>query len=323
MQLHSDKSRKDITRDRHYRTIAVDARRGIYASRLTLRGPSNFIHVKKISSGENSGTTCDNGPCREAQLAAFRGDIACFECDHARSIQYAEDGVEINLDDKSLESMVALSLISENKANSAKALKEHARSKNSALCVYLPLARDSTEATINLSIHTKDVRYYSRLSRTIVSYDKRRNTLSCRCCRIGRHCSHKAVGKWYLFQDMPDLLQKQLPTDTELDDENSRTLFDDDGQEDLQGSSLTTPEISMSLDERMVTYISQAKKYPVDTNTCITLRLDVLPVKIVPKEERCHLCEAAVSEPLLVTRHGKIVFKNCIVKGNDINELSY
>ena len=30
-----------------------------------------------------------------------------------------------------------------------------------------------------------------------------------------------------------------------------------------------------------------------------------------------------ISEPLLVTRHGKIVFKNCVVKGNDINELSY
>ena len=88
---------------------------------------------------------CDNGPCRQAQLAAFRCDIAFFECDHARSIQYAEDVVELNLDDKSLESIVALSLISENKANSAKVLREHARSKNNALCVYLPLAQTRQE----------------------------------------------------------------------------------------------------------------------------------------------------------------------------------
>lgn len=306
INLHS-KPTTDINQNRHHHTVNIDKNKGIYVSSKNLRGPFSPVHLKKITTGLDAGIFCKNLQCIQAQEAAARGKNLSFECSHARSTPYAKVSVHTILTELSLNEMVRAKIITSEKSLAVQQLKEEAESEGSPLVVFIPLSETSTSNTIYWSVYSKHIRYWSRLKRTIVSYSKTDNTIRCSCCRVKRTCLHKIVARWYLFQEMPELLSSSKDDECDngeyinLEIENCDDLLSQVSNDDNNDKTLA--------------YLLQYKKYPAVIDMSEILE----PAeKIIPSETNCLSCTSTLSQPNLVTRNGKIVMKNRMIKGKCI-----
>jgi len=312
--------RKDISATHHHHTVSVDTKKGLYASAVCLRGPSYPVHVRKIACGRLAGIHCENISCTYVQQAAGRGGNLSFECAHVRSVQYAERGINHILDIKFLDTMVTQNLLTSEKAKIAREHQEDAMSKDVPLIVEIPNSLSSSSSMMYLSVHASSVRYWSKFGRTVVVFDKEKKIMTCRCCRRRRHCCHKAVGKWLLFQVYPRLLE--AVEDVESDDEpsiqqESCHQYDDNVDTPEVGDCGKNRKKSMTSEqlENIIKYICSIKKYPVHTKKSVQFHFDVLPIKMIPREIDCHYCSCLLSDPLLATARGKIVLRDKVIRG--------
>ena len=56
---HARVVKNDVSFARHHHSSVVDARRGLYASAVSVRGRCAPIHVQKVTTGPNAGIICE------------------------------------------------------------------------------------------------------------------------------------------------------------------------------------------------------------------------------------------------------------------------
>jgi hypothetical protein len=305
---------KDINLERHHHSVLIDASNGIYSSAVCLRGLATPIHVQKKTSGVENESVCEHKSCIDAKATAQRGGHMAFECDHLRSIPYARPGRTVDMQTQSLQRMRDDGLITQTRYESLLSHRAKAETKRCPLVVYLPPDDLSSSRYMYLSVFTGAVRYWSRLERTVVTYDTDQNNLMCKCSINKRYCVHKAVGKWYIFQEMPHLYS----TSTEepgSDEEETTALPESPAEKESAGVSYPCDKRSFP---QMLNYAKSEKAIPavvpqvIDT---IYSRPDFLPDKeIEPSEVECNHCHGPLCKEL-VSRRSKILLLQSTIKG--------
>ena len=175
-KLHNINTRKDITSTRHHHTLLVDRRRGIYASTTNLSGRGHPVHVQKIYSnaqGANYKSFCEHTSCMQAYEAAQRGSNPCFECVHMRSVQFAKATRSVILTSESLQAMVAGAVITAEKSETLLQLQNSAFLKHAPFIIFLPNDVNRSDNYYHFSVFTGVHRYWSKMDRTIVTFEKR------------------------------------------------------------------------------------------------------------------------------------------------------
>lgn len=293
-------STKDICNTRHHHTVMVDQRKGLFASSRNLSGPFAPVHLIKLTSGKESGITCESTTCYQAQLAAKRGGDLSFECPHARSTPYAKPGISYILTQESLEYCVASGTITQEKADTVMQMKAESDVEDTPLVVMLPMPETSTSTVIHMSVFARNIRYWSKFKRTVVTFNKQQKAMACRCCRQKVSCSHKVAGIWFLAQEMPEILSSNFyfeELDEEFHDAEISNNTEDQGEDQNDDNEKTR-------------YLMSEKTYPVFKNHQVP---DVRTVtEIVPAEEEC--CNNRLTTHL-VHRQGKVIARDAIIKG--------
>ena len=193
MKIHQ-KHTHDIDKDRHHHTIIVDSNKGIFCSAVNLRGIFYPIHLIKRTTGLSQDSFCENRHCMDFKETAKHGGNVSFECDHIRSTQYAVHGEQLILQETVLQEMQDANFFTEDRFDELQAYKRNSP-REIPLVVRLPSDETSSQRYIYLSVFSGDQRYWSRVGRTIVSYDKMSNVFSCQCSKSKRYCSTQSNRK--------------------------------------------------------------------------------------------------------------------------------
>lgn len=256
--------------------------------------------MRKITSGSNAGTFCENTACIQLQDAARRGGNFSYECRHVASASYAVAGSPGSLTVDTLDTMQKSKLISEERRKQVDKLIEKACSATVPLLVDVPLPGSSSQRYCHMSIFAGTVRHWSRMGRTIVTYDRKEKKLTCRCSSSRQHCVHKTVGKCYLFQEKPDIIAQYLNADTGSDDGFSGDHHSSDDEETKAPSSM-----GISLE-----YIMTQKMYPevLDKSDIEYPARDASGIiALYPAEKYCHSCKSLLGEAFCINKLGRLV----------------
>ncbi|XP_052106603.1 uncharacterized protein LOC127739070 [Mytilus californianus] len=191
--------------------------------------------------------------------------------------------------------MVEEKILTQDQGHMVQQLQEQAVSEHFPFLVFLRNP-NSVSKYLFFSVYAERRRYWSKLKRTIVTFDTVKKTLSCRCSSGKRTCAHKTAIKWYLFQEHKDMLTSELTdlSDEENDSENVRL----------------TQEVTQN-EKRKLDYIQRHKRYPVTKSIDIPHLNDI--TEIIPSEKTCVQCRDKLTRVVLVNRHGKAVLKNKVI----------
>ncbi|CAG2256106.1 unnamed protein product [Mytilus edulis] len=285
----------------HY-TVIVSLSEGIFCSTINIRGPGYPVHLIKKTAGDNTESFCEHLSCIEIKETAVRGNNITFECPHLMSTPYAVPGKVISLTSESLQELKDNYFITEARFNDLLAWKNSLTCTRVPLAVTIPQKLGSSQRYLYLSIYTGVQRYWSRTGRTIVTIDTSRNTVTCKCSNTARYCLHKAIGKWYMFQELHQSLDYTSPDETE---ESGPKISEDD----MVNEKLKKANLEVDLE-----YL-QSKRIPSITPKVASYQHDqVQNNTFSPKETHCHICSGGLKSEVVSTR-SKVISMTKIVKG--------
>ena len=138
------------------------------------------------------------------------------------------------------------------------------------------------------------VHYWSRFGRVVVSYDTQTAKWSCACSRAKVSCIHKAVSKWFLYQQDSALL-RQSPQVSEDEIETGDVVAD--SQEPSLAAWCLYPRTGKALEDVIICQLT-SKKIPTAIHQNNN---DDFPSVLVPKEIECHCCKNSLSGPIKIT----------------------
>ena len=300
----------EINQNRHHHTVLIDEKMGIFCSAINLSGPTVPVHVVKRTVGSNQETFCENQHCIDAKETARRGNNQSYECSHIKSVAYACRGIDIFLRDESLRQLREGNFITQARYEEMILYKDNAISTGSSLLVKIPPMPNASTRYVYLSIATDMQRYWSKVGRTIVTFDSVQNSFSCRCSTAKRYCSHKAIAKWFIFQEMPQFFLT-------LNDEGSEEKLDETAN--LDQSELKKSDFKEgSRQNEMVEYMKSTKKIPsvlpIDMETLYDSREFLDMKEILPKETTCHRCNGSLAVQKTNNR-AKIITMTKVIRG--------
>ena len=276
-----------------------------------------YIHVIKKSWGPTQKIVCELNQCQLNAEFAVRSRILPFECHHLRSLSYcprSESKVPV-LSEESLVLMVQNKWFGEERKASLIQRQKEADAEGVPLSLELTIG--GPPAKYHISVYEPKVSYYSRLQRTIVAYDSKKNSWHCPCAKPKQACKHKAIGKWHLFQTKRHLFRRLKSTDSEGTLPPQLTS-EQDGSQREEGNY---PPRDKGV-ERMLKYIAANKKLPAEIPQALIQQsrdahvLNGYPRHLIPKETRCTECDCMLSDPVLITSKGRILSANSVIEGN-------
>ena len=309
MKLHNPSHVNDITTKRHHHTVIVDSSRGIYCSALNIVGHNYPVHVVKKTTGAKPESFCEHPHCIDMKETARNGGNNSYECAHIRSIHYAISGNKITFNESKLLQMKDSKFITEERYTDMLSFIRRTP-LGMPLLVRLPLEANSSNRCIYLSIFAGDIQtYWSKIGRTIVSFDTEQSSFSCKCSRNRRYCIHKALAKLFVYQEMPDIF---TTSNTDLTMSEETTL--DPSSPDIR-PSYPVSDISA---EDMLQYIMDKKRIPEQIPKGLlgfTYNTEYCRQQILmPHEKQCHRCNGILRMERVNTRP-KIVMMNTIITG--------
>lgn len=285
------------------RGVCVDFEKGIFLISRTFSGTMHPIHCQHKTNSPNAAkpvsSACEVNECLDAAGVARRSGHPAFECVHLQSVQYARPfEVPVNLRDDSLEEIVGgrFKWFTVKQKDMCLSRREKAsEAGGSPLVVRFPNDEYETHSsrTIFFSVYDGGIHYWSRFGRAVVSFDSQTCRWSCACCRAKVSCIHKAICKWFLYQEESAALCDITDGDN-ADVENEDTISEVDQEndivpsQDVKSGSLYPPS-GKGLEE-MVTYHLEDKKIPANLPRK-HLTVDTFPSDLVPKESECKKCK--------------------------------
>ena len=291
----------DIDQNRYHHTVLVDETKGVFCSTINLTGTSYPIHVIKRTAGNTKESFCEHQQCVDMKETAKRGGNLSFECPHVRSVLYASRGKAIELQASKLLQMRDSKFVTEERHDELLNLLESNSGNDSPLLVQIPSMENHSSRFMYLSVKTNTQRYWSRIGRVIVAYDTLQNTFTCKCSASKRYCIHKAVGKWCVYQEMPECFSSEA----------GGSIVTDCNTEE------SVPEITKESNVA-IEYLRNNKKIPVD------IPKQVIPLykqsvfkstkKIIPKEMECHQCSGPLATEI-TSQRSKIVTMTMMIRG--------
>ena len=253
MQVTGDKTNNGSPRVLQSELICAES--GIYLVRKGTQGPAAPIHVKVSKKGWD----CTAPDCKD-MYNFHRGSLnPAFMCIHATSC------INKNLSPKS--DLVNNETSFDSFGDSTKeVLLNYCKTARDFGCPvvkqFLPtmIQQESTSRYIYYSVFAGDtkVKYYSKLGRVVVSYDRHTKVHKCEC-NIGS-CVHKKIAT--LVSEKNPLVQEQRPEDD-------------------------TDENEIKSSEAMMEYVLEHKLIPFDVSEymCAVEKKDFAPM-----ETKCHKC---------------------------------
>jgi hypothetical protein len=306
----------DISASGHHHAVIIDAARGIYSVAKSRSGPHHPLHVKKITStGTGAISFCEDNTCREVKDSAHRGGHVSYECSHIRSVPHAVPGVETVLDPAKLDELVTSRYITKERASQTKALQEDAQTKSLPFLVLIPPPPNENQSYLFLSVHSKKKKYWSMLSRSVISFNRKTKTTICSCSGQYRPCVHKSACKWYLYQECPDLLRHYDEADDEAEVSDHEREGGSEEVDTTETQLMGYPPKDQASLQRQYSYVAEYKRYPPKVDIKDEAILQQLPIRLIPREINCQACDGRLSEPQMVTDKGKIVLRDRIIEG--------
>lgn len=310
-RLH--KTRPKVDEKRHHHTVVINRSEGVFCSSVNLRGPSYPVHLIKKTATESPESFCENQNCIELKETAKRGGNMSYECSHLLSTPYATPAIVVNLSDDVLHQMRNEKFISQERFDTLYDFKQ-------AVCQHpmvarIPPAEEGNDRYVHYSIHTGTARYWSKTGRTIVTFDKIKNAFTCRCSPSRRYCDHKAIAKWCIFQEMPEVVSSmKLAADGDHEEELGNT---EDGK-CLEEDSVTNKTFEKLNHMAGLDYII-SNRIPADISNLSKTRNIALPsdFELCPLETRCHLCNGNLKQELR-SRNAKIVLLTEVIRSTYI-----
>ncbi len=326
LKLHTKASPRQITEGHHHHTVIVDKQRGIYSATINMKGPSVPLHVQKVTQGASCVSFCEKTSCMQASGVAHRGGNISYECPHVKSVVYAVPGITPTLSDKSLTAMEEAKIITQDAARRAKTLCEEALSSSIPPVVCLPNPPYTSDRYIYLSVSSRKTRYWSRLKRTIVTFDKLQKCMVCRCCTKRVTCVHKTLAKWHFFQEQSDVLSNSVGLNSieqlSSESDNNGEVEEDTACQEatIDSTDKSYPPSGTTL-EKLILYLHKHKEY-VDLQSDqyspeeeFHLWADQRSVSLHPTETHCIYCNEPLTSSQRITCQGTIVTTFKIIKG--------
>ena len=300
--------------------VCVDRERGIYLVRCTEKRSGYPVHVQKCIQGTNEQLIyCEVKECQAIGAGIGYGGFKSYECQHLLSASLA-DHVEFTelVDDKlkELSSAGNYKILTDKRIEEIKDFNTKALHENAVPVVRMP----AVGGTINqfYSVYTDKVEYYSRLKRCVLTYNTADCSLDCACCTRKCPCVHKAMVIWSMCCEG---IEPNIALESS---ENSTQII----QKDVNDCHLRAPNDTYIYPPKdnnsiiaMTKYLKQWKSipWPLPSSVIEKGRSSDLPKSFVPRESHCAFCEhQPLSDPLLVTRHGKLLTFDHIVNDIDI-----
>ena len=303
-----------VSKDKYLACQCIDLKNGVFAVEKTFSGPATPIHVVKNTWGPTQKMMCEVDQCQLNADFAVRCGMLPFECQHLQSLLYCPraDNAPVTLSEEALVTMVHNKWFGEERKASLMQRQHMAGVEGVPLSVLLTVGGPSTK--FHISVYEPKVSYYSRLGRVVTAYDSKRNSWHCPCAKARQSCTHKAIGKWHLFDTKRHLFGRVKSTDLE------ETL----PLKHTTDASQTKEEIyppSEKVVERMLSYLTANKKLPAELPRDVVqlsrdaYMLNSFPKHLIPKEARCKECDDILSDPILITAKGRILTSVGIVEG--------
>lgn len=307
----------------NHASVCVDSVNGIFMVNKQSAGVPYLIHIKALVGSANQQLFCENTSCAELTRVAARGGQKQFQCSHLRSVLLAEPFPEVpELSPNSLQALIAGKVMSRDSQAACQALANKARQCGKPLIV--PWCAPGEHGKIWFSVFEPQVKYWSRLGRTVVSYSFDTGIFSCKCSN--RHgCPHKLAAKWYLAQVMPEALKSvdDSAQANQVEQEDASLALQegkDDASADQQSSSKSHmeapyPPVDTHLLAAMVEYISTKKKIPFPW----PLQDHAVFPKITPNETICYICKIPLGPEEKVTDSAKIICLDSVTEGMEMH----
>ena len=190
--------------EKHLPSVCIDLRAGIFMVALRKSGLLAPIHVQ--SHKKNQIQFCTNDSC-QSMMTNPNLENPAIECLHLRSVATALKADMVLLQEKFLQDLVTMKLISEHTKKRCLEVQKTCLQQNTPLVVH---ANFSTlgykDRMMYFSVYSGVVKYYSKLLRVRVTFDSGIGVWSCKCPLSGERssCVHEVMSKWYLFQKDKD-----------------------------------------------------------------------------------------------------------------------
>ncbi|XP_077862074.1 uncharacterized protein LOC144343260, partial [Saccoglossus kowalevskii] len=270
------------------------------------------VHVEKRILLPSPRMFCENDTCIQATTVAIHSSLPSFECQHLLSVHSAQPfSKQPSLDLESLDELVnKYHVFSVARKEDALSLKTKAES-NGSTPVYPLFDNACSDRQLYFSVYTGETHFYSRLCRVIVSYDTKKHTWRCKCCKK-RGCNHKTIARWFCYQAFPDKMQFGILED---DDNVDEADYQDEiiHSNNIAMSNSYPPPSQTSI--KMVEYWMDCKQIPhlileSGLQDCSNTN------RLIPTEQSCKVCEShpMLEAPMLITTNAKIVTMSGLVK---------
>ena len=308
---HTRKMEATISPGRHLKGACVDFEKGLFLISRTFSGIMYPIHCQHLTSApydpKKVSSSCELDECVDAARVTRQSGHPAFECVHLQSVQYARPFEKpVDLRDESLEEIVGgrFNWFSIKQKDICVAKRQQASELGSPLIVRFPCDEYGAHSrrTLHFSVFEGAVHYWSRFCRVVVSYDTKKGKWSCRCCRTRISCVHKAVSKWYLYQEERHLIEDPA-TETQQDYETGDETDEDMGSIGVEKPCGFYPPSGSGLKDA-VAYQMQIKRVPAALKG---KQLDEFPSLLKPKEEECYYCHTSLSGPYEITGRAMII----------------
>ena len=318
---HKRKLEPVVGPGRHLKGICVDFERGIFMISRTFSGTMHPIHCVHNTHTPHDAiplpSSCEINECMDAARVARQSGHPAFECIHLQSAQYALPfKTPVILRDNSLEEIAGgqLKWISEKQKGSLLSHRQKACDDGSPLVVRFENKNSALSGRIMyLSVYDGGVHYWSRFGRVVVSYDTKTGKWSCECSRAKVSCIHKAVSKWFLYQEDSGLLGRSPQISEDELIETAEGVAD--SQEPPLAAGCLYPPTGKALED-VIMYQLASKKIPA---AIYRHDKEDFPSELVPREMECHRCDSPLRGPIKITGRAIIIGITTCTTGMSLN----
>lgn len=216
-RVHTPK--EEVVPSALYEGACVDKQNGVYLISETRTGVQHPIHVQKLIRGNAPAMIyCESKECLVERTIKGMSGEPTWECPHLLSANRLVASEEVVLDEEGLNQLVTEQRISEETKKDCLLRKRDCEGRGVEL-VSAMTPKHGTDRWIFVSVWTGYRKWYSPLRRVVITFDKTKFKLVCRCSgssRIG--CAHKPIAKWFLRTVYQDLFLSKANPVTYLSD---------------------------------------------------------------------------------------------------------
>ena len=157
-----------------------------------------------------------------------------------------------------------------------------------------PVVAFDNEDNVYMSVFTSKVHYNAKLKRFAVTYNRTDKTLDCGYCTRKIICVHKAMSIWFLEQthviSHPDLGNASF--------EETKKVCYDETKNESEECNTSYPPINEAILLEMIVFMRDQQFYKSEAVKDRNIfKKEIVPQNLIPLQEKCHFCNATLSNP--------------------------